>query len=540
MTAIRTGVSAAIASYQETAIAPTSGPLATGNWNKYAYRLQRYAIMEAYYHNTMFSDLNAWLTTLKVRYGLYKHIRSIYNPVGRLVDLDVSKIYGGSINMQTLDGGAIPVAGADEKLVKALIQIMQWSNWQTAKSLYTRYGAMLGDTAIKIVDDRQRRKTRMEVLHPGKLQEVTLDAVGNVKAATIQYEDSYIQPETGREVTYTYTELIDKSEFVTLRDGEEYPFYEDAEGNPISRWRNEYGFVPLVLVKHLDMGQDWGGNAFYKALTKINEVNDLASNLHDQIRKAVNPIWFASGFAAGKKVERDPDAKKDDLLVLYGPADSKLEALVANLDIGGALAAVDKALMEVERSVPELAIEQASDLGTVSGVAVRNMFTGAVGLIEEFRGNYDSGLIRALQMAVAIGGYRGYDNLTGFTLDSYGRHDLDFYIKERPVFDDGLTEEQHFSVLSEIKDDPPAVARLKMERLGYAPDKIKAVLLELQTAQEVSTPAQITAGDTPAPVNQENAPPVSEEPVMSEERFARLASIWEKVGISEALGVTTK
>ena len=488
MRAIQAGFATAISTYQEGAIAPTYNPLSGGDWNNYAYRVLRYNIMEAYYHNTMFNDINTWLTTLKIKYGLYQHIRSIYNPAGRLVDLDVSKTYGGSINMQTLDGGAIPIAGADENLVNALIQVMQWSNWQTSKSLYVRYGAMLGDSVIKLVDDRQRQKVRMEVLHPGKLRDVTLDAVGNVKDAVIEYQ--YAETDTnGTERVYIYTELINKQEFVTLRDGEEYPFFYDAGGNPISRWPNEYGFVPLVLTKHLDTGQTWGENAFYKALTKINEANDLASHLNDQIRKTVNPVWFASGVAIGKKLESDDDAKRDDMKVLYGPDGSDMKALVASLDIAGALAALDALLSEIERTVPELAIERASDLGNVSGVAVRNMFTGAVGMIEEFRGNYDSGLVRALQMAVSMAGYRGY--LPGYSLDSYGQGDLDFYIKERPVFDDGISEEQHFDILTEISSDTPAVARLKLERLGYSEEKIDDVMNEMKTTQEAQARAAV-------------------------------------------------
>lgn len=489
MKAIQAGFATAISTYQEGAIAPTYyNPLSGGDWNNYAYRVLRYNVMEAYYHNTMFNDINAWLTTLKIKYGLYQHIRSIYNPAGRLVDLDVSKTYGGSINMQTLDGGAIPIAGSDESLTAALIQVMQWSNWGTAKSLYVRYGAMLGDSVIKLVDDRQRSKVRMEVLHPGKLRDVTLDAVGNVKEAVIEYQYAETN-HAGIDDTFIYTELINKQEFVTLRNGEEYPYYTDASGNPISRWSNDYGFVPLVLTKHLDTGQTWGENAFYKALTKINEANDLASHLNDQIRKTVNPVWFASGVAIGKKLAADDDADRDDMKVLYGPDGSDMKALVASLDIAGALAALDSLLNEIERTVPELAIERASDLGNVSGVAVRNMFTGAVGMIEEFRGNYDSGLIRALQMAVSMAGYRSY--ISGYSLDSYERGDLDFYIKERPVFDDGISEEKHFDILTEISADTPALARLKLERLGYAAEKIDEVLSEMKLAQESQARAAV-------------------------------------------------
>lgn len=522
--ALRAGWSTAITTYQEGAIVPTYNPFGvTEDWNNYASRMLRYNVLEAYYHNTQFNSINSWLETLKVKYGLYRHVRSIYNPAGRVVDLDVSKVYGGSINMDTLDGGAIPIAGADEDLVVALSQVLQWSNWGTAKSLYVRYGAMLGDSLIKIVDDRYRRKVRMEVIHPGKLYDVSTDAVGNVKSAIIEYQVNEQNPITGMDESYIYTETIDKEWFVTYRDREEYPFYEDATGNPLSRWRNEYGFVPLVKVKHLDSGQDWGNSAFYKALGKINEANDLASHLHDQIRKSVNPIWAAIGVAEGKAITFD-NTDKDALPILHLPTDSDIKALVANLDIGGTLEALNKTLEEIERTVPELDIEQAKDLGNVSGVAVRNMFAGAVGIIEDFRGNYDDGLVRALQMAVAIAGYRGYENMAGYSLDSYERGDLDFYVKERSIFDDGISEEKHLEILSTVSADTPAIARLKLKMLGYADDVIDEVLAEMATAKEQQTRAAVqgladsvfNGLDESDPMSDQTSDaPMPPEPVMS-------------------------
>jgi hypothetical protein len=50
------------------------------------------------------------------------------------------------------------------------------------------------------------------------------------------------------------------------------------------------------------------------------------------------------------------------------------------------------------------------------------------------RAGYDSALMRAHQMAVAIGGMRGYVGYQGFSLDSYRAGALEHSIGDRPVF----------------------------------------------------------------------------------------------------------
>ena len=54
--------------------------------------------------------------------------------------------------------------------------------------------------------------------------------------------------------------------------------------------------------------------------------------------------------------------------------------------------------------------------------------------VNERRAIYDDSLVRAHQMAVAIGGFRGYKDFGGFGLESYDKGELDHAIGERPVF----------------------------------------------------------------------------------------------------------
>lgn len=68
------------------------------------------------------------------------------------------------------------------------------------KGLYVRNGAKLGDSVLKVVDDRGRDKVRIEVLDPRRLADVTLDEMMNIKSCVIEYER-----QDGDQKPYTYT-----------------------------------------------------------------------------------------------------------------------------------------------------------------------------------------------------------------------------------------------------------------------------------------------------------------------------------------------
>ena len=139
-------------------------------WDDYEARIKRYENHEHYYANTAYTRLQRYAEAYKARHSLYKNIRSIYNPVKRLVDFYVANVYGGSIDMEGFDSGAIPIVANDDALIEAIRQTIIWSNWQSKKSLFVRTGAKLGDVFVKCVDDADRRKVRAEIVHPSRIR----------------------------------------------------------------------------------------------------------------------------------------------------------------------------------------------------------------------------------------------------------------------------------------------------------------------------------------------------------------------------------
>ena len=229
-------------------------------------RRVRYEILWAFYENTAYRSIHAWATAYKAQYGLYKYIRSLYNPAFRLAEFWKTHLWGGSLDPAAGDGdvvtSALPIeigsasrGPGNAGLRPAISQIWTWSNWPIRKDVITLWGTILGDVGIRVVDDTARAKVYLAAVHPGTLAGVTLDAYNNVKAYTI--EEARTHPDHPAE-TVTYTETAERGYgddviFRTTLNGTPY-----AWNGAAAEWVEPYGFIPLVLIRHNDTGLPWG------------------------------------------------------------------------------------------------------------------------------------------------------------------------------------------------------------------------------------------------------------------------------------------
>jgi hypothetical protein len=137
-----------------------------------------------------------------------------------------------------------------------------------------------------------------------------------------------------------------------------------------------------------------------------------------------------------------PQPGREETPVLYASdPGATWQAMVAPLDIAGALSNIDSMLKELERDYPELRQDIWNVGGDMSGKALTIARQPAVVKVIERRVNYYSALVRSLQMGVAIGGWRGYKDYEGYNLDSYEAGKLDFELAEREVFPPDPTDE---------------------------------------------------------------------------------------------------
>lgn len=456
-------------------------------------RQLRYSLYWAFYENTAYRHIHRWAKKYKTDFGLYRYIRNIYNPAYRLGEFWKIFLMGGALDMAAGDGkdkpSALPIVTGNEALRGAIGKVWRWSNWQLQKDILTLYGPVLGDVALKVVDDAERHKVYLEVVHPITLAALDLDAFGNVKGYTIrETREDPRQNRAGQ--TVVYSEVADRPDeqnvrYRTYLDGKPYKWNGQSE-----EWEAPYGFVPMVAIRHIDVGFTWGWSELHAARPKIQEVDDLASKQHDQIRKLIDAPWLFVGVDKPKKepktqgadATRDqPSPGREEIPALYGSMGADAKPLVAPLDIAATSEEIQAVLEELERDYPELQMDIWTVSGDVSGRALRTARQRAEAKVRQRRGNYDDALVRAQQMAVAIGGMREYaPEFAPFNLDSYAAGGLDHAIGERPVFavdplDDTEIDAAFWGAAKAATESGmPLMAYLK--DAGWSEERIQAIL----------------------------------------------------------------
>jgi hypothetical protein len=436
----------------------------------FVQQASEYQLLWAYYNNSMFDRtarfMNSWAgswqnnrlnpaqngwSQYKSNYNLYRNIRLVYNPVRRLVDFYAGQVYPGLLSedgAQLPDGVplAIPFSeDTDPALKDAIAQFWQWSNWQAKKSVLVRYGASLGSVLVEVIDDVQRGKVVADVVWPGFVRDLQLDSAGNVKFYSLQYQ--VWNPDDG---SYIYRKDVDQNAISYYKDDEPHDY---GYGSVVE---NIYGFVPATWIKHMDLGADHGSPAIAGSFGKIDELNSLASHVHDQVHKvigaplvmwsdgAINSLFNNKARQSTNEFER-PATEQENILLLKGPAGGNVSSLAGNLNLGETKAYGDGLLMEIEKDHPELVFyDQLRSMSQVTGPAASRLVGDVASRVVEVQANYDAASMSIFRMAVAMAGFRAQSGAWGalnrqqakftpFNLDSFARGDLDMAIIPRPL-----------------------------------------------------------------------------------------------------------
>lgn len=459
-----------------------------GEFTDYDARRFRYDLYWAFYENTAYRNIHSWAVGYRQQQALYRYIRGIYNPAYRLGEFWKSHLWGGRLDPQAGDGketpSALPIITDNELLRPAISQVWRWSNWQIRKQIVCLYGAILGDVVMQVVDDVARGKVYIQPLHPGLVKGIDLDSWGNVKGYEIEEgREDPVNP--GRVAQYKETAERDGKDVVyrTYLNGAPYAWNGD-----LAEWSEPYGFIPMVVVQHNNVGLDFGWSEIHSGRSKFQEADDLASKLSDQIRKMVDAPWLFSGVDKPRSAPRatgaapssdNPNPGREESNVIYAPQGAQAQPLVSQLDIGSAAQYIGSILAEIERDYPELQMDIWGAGKETSGRALRVARQRVTTKVEERRSIYDDCLTRAQMMAVSIGGFRGYDDFAGFGLESYDAGALEHSIGDRPVFvvdplDDIETEGAFWvAAQSAIKSGVPLMVFLK--RQGWSDEDIREI-----------------------------------------------------------------
>jgi len=412
---------------------------ASGNvvdYESFAARQMRYQILWSMFENTAYEEVHSWVTRMKTLFGMYKNIRSLYSPAYRLGSFYSAHLWGGPLSLTAEAEGAIPIETDHDNLRVALAALWKATNFGTAKDIFTLRGCIEGDLILRVHDDVEKGRVYLERLDPSTVTKLILDSRSNVKAYTVEEKRSHPDKPT-QTVTYRLE---------VTRDGANVVYQTFLNNNPYSWngqpeiWEEAYTFIPLVLIKHIDVGLDWGWSELHAVRSKVREINDLASMVSDQIRKTVNPVWLMPGkpqnivLTGASPTTGRPMPSREEIKTIWNwPEGSRPEPMIAPLNLADALKHIDSLLEEVEREYPELQTDIWAS-GATSGRALRVARQRVEAKVHQRRAGYDAGLVKLQMMALSIGGMRGYKGYDGLTLDSYEKGDLDHSIADRPVF----------------------------------------------------------------------------------------------------------
>lgn len=457
-------------------------------------RTTRYEWFWKLYWNTAYDQLTAY----RANYApdatrLYRYTRGLRNPVGRYVDFYIANVWGGPLDADAGDGktipSALPILTDNEAQRPAIAKIWQWSKWGQRRDIVTLHSTALGDAFLVVSDRPRSRRCSLQVRWPGEVADVEWDDAGHIKQLVIEYGT---RDERGQ--SYIYREVLEHPRvwggrtvrYQTYRNGNlfAYPENTNAAGVPVASWTAPYDFVPAVHIPWRDIGQGWGAVGYIKTQSKIDAANALASQIADQVAKAVNTPLVAYGIQRG---DVDVRPTEDGVPVLYinrPPAEADIKPLIGDLNLEHGLMTLAAQLDEVKGDLSELRMEEALRTG-MSGEALGRAYSDVYARIQATRATHDAALVQAQQMAIAIAGGSRYDAVFApFGMDSYSRGLLDHSIGSRPVLPRTAAEQMEESKnrWTMVKDAVAAglpLATALREVGGWSQAQIRQMLREV-------------------------------------------------------------
>lgn len=358
-------------------------------------RKTQYIRYRRYYDGTIYSD-----SSFKMAHKLYAQTKALFSFLARAVDIDVALVPG--LN------NAWQLEGDDTAILAARNRLYDWSKWLTVGDGWVEDGATLGEAMIKIVPNLNSRTVEMQRLKP---ELCIIDGDMAIIA------DNTRTGSDGKQ--YEYAEVITPELIRTFRNGE--PF---AYGDIEAVYENPIGMVPIIVANNDTDKRP----TFAKMLPQLNSVNELSSYLADIIGRHAEPQWAAFG------VEQGELTKSGNNVWFFPNPQSKLEAIIAQVDVPGTLSFIETIKTETKSNLPELAFDDLRSKDQIATATLRVQLIELQAKITKMRRRYDGALVEAHQMAAIIAESYGIGELSPLLQP----HSI---MTDRPVFPVNRMEE---------------------------------------------------------------------------------------------------
>jgi hypothetical protein len=336
----------------------------------------RYRRNWRYYHNMPYTE---------PRPGLYAKMRAIFNQITKIVDTDARFTMGERLQVK-----------AEPEVEGAINRLWEWSEFQQEKYLLGRYGACCGDAFIKVVDNQPwELNADPDPERPVLLNVLPPDAVSP------RYDPHDRKRMLACKIEYVHGREIHK-EIITP---EEILLYDERDPERIAaRYDNPLGFIPIVHIRNIDIGEEFGLCSFHNLLPTVDALNELASFMFDIAKLYADPVIIGRGMERGSLKKQTVDAEGRPVATVWWvpTPEGSFEFLEWRGNLPDVLAFLDRIQTSIERNTPELALSALQDRRDVSGYSVSLHLIELVRKVQEMRGSYFTALEAANRMALRI------------------------------------------------------------------------------------------------------------------------------------------
>jgi len=204
--------------------------------------------------------------------------------------------------------------------------------------------------------------------------------------------------------------LACKIEYVHGRDihkevitPEEILLYDERDPDRVvARYHNPLGFIPIVHIRNLDIGEEFGLCSFHNLLPTVDALNELASFMFDIAKLYADPVIIGRGMERGSLKKQTVDAEGRPVATVWWvpTPEGSFEFLEWRGNLPDVLAFLDRIQAAVERNTPELMLSALQERKDLSGYSISLHLVELVRKVQEMRGNYFAALERANRMAL--------------------------------------------------------------------------------------------------------------------------------------------
>lgn len=355
---------------------PVSLSIASLKGTKWERRL-RYQLNWAYY------KAEEYLGELGKQYvkdrKLFKHMRRVFGYVTQVVDTDARFVMKKRLSVE-----------ADPEFEKDILEVWERSNFQSEKYKLVRYGSNLGDAYLIVQDISDSAGVIVPRIVVANTEDMDVITDPDDQTVVIRAEQEYaFLDEEGKPHTRKWVYYPDRIERFT-----------DDRMDPGFPRPHPFGEVPVIHIKAIDIGEQYGLCSWHNVQGQLDEVNELGSYMNRILLRYADPTLVVSGMEPPNKPVFRKGINEDNVYFLTSP-EAKMQILEYQGSVlSDIIAQIDHIADNIKDQLPELSLSKIREQSGLSGYAVSLHAADFIAKIEELRGNFANGIEWANALAL--------------------------------------------------------------------------------------------------------------------------------------------